>query len=298
MDQPTSQDWILGYATNASAAAVEPFMRSARRWHPSPGCRIVLFVSANGAQAVDVHALAQRYAVDLIPATSQWAGQRPLRTKIAARGALAWWRLWAPADSAAALALGAWLHPHYTRWLDYHRFLQAHPRAGKVFLSDVTDVIFQANVFERIDPHRLTIAELPLAFDGRNIDSAWMRDAAGPQRLRALMGRTVLCIGTVGGPWRRVAELCQTLWQTMCDRPFRGVEQAIFNDLYYRGALGSCVLRANDGDFVLTTTSPEDCPGLALRPDGLGLGARTPAVVHMFNRLPPLWQRALGVGLG
>ena len=83
---------ILGYATNAPAEAIYPFVVSARRWHRPDDTRIALFVTPDGADAGAVHALANEFGIELLPATSQWRGPRSRWAKIAARGALAWWK--------------------------------------------------------------------------------------------------------------------------------------------------------------------------------------------------------------
>jgi len=304
---------ILGYATNAPAEAIYPFVVSARRWHRPDDTRIALFVTPDGAEAGAVHALANEFGIELLPATSQWRGPRSRWAKIAARGALAWWKAWDRLDQvrqvenpsgtgnsvrysqdrSREIALGSWCHPHYTRWLDYLRMLETNRGIGEVFLSDVTDVIFQRNIFERLDPQRLSIAQQPLVYDGHNVDSGWLRDALGPNRLEALMGQPVMCVGTVGGPIGPMIQLCQTLWNTFAQRPFGGVEQAYFNDLFYCGALGSCAVRSNDEGFVLTITSPQECPRLTAGPNGLRYAGSVPAAVHMYNRLPEQWRASI-----
>jgi len=285
---------ILGYATNAGAAAIHPFVASARRWHPADQCRIALFVTP-GVDAAAVQALADQHDIELVPATSQWSSAPRSRIgKLAARGALAWWRFWdlrqpASNDLSRQLALAAWFHPHYARWFDYWRYLQLMPNIEHVFLSDVNDVIFQNDVFDSIAPTGLTLAALPLVFDGRNVDSQWLRDALGERRLAQLIGKPALCIGTVGGRIDAATDLCRRMWQTFDASPYGGVEQAYFNDLYYRGAFDGSVVMTNQDRFVLTITSPAECPKLEAVDGGLREGDVTPAVVHMYNRLPANW---------
>lgn len=285
---------ILGYATNASAEAIAPFVASARKWHSESDCKIVLFVSSGGPNAQGIAELAEKYSIDLVPATCLWNGRRNLSSRLGARGALAWWRKFNKNGlhsnfDASAHALAAWIHPHYSRWYDYHRFLSLYPTFKSVFLSDVTDVFFQGNVFPQIEKNGLTVAKQPHTFNHSNVDSIWMREAYGAKRLEELQGKTAICIGTIGGDLNSVLRLSHAMWSDFYAKPHRGIEQAIFNHLFYSNTFSKVFEKSNQDPFVLTISDPKDCANLNIDERGIHDGGSYPSVVHMYNRLPNDW---------
>lgn len=289
---------ILGYSTNSNVSAMLPFIASARKWHPKKESKIVIFVSCEREDANALALIANEYDVDLIPATSQWSGRRSLLQKLGGRGALEWWKNFNRNNyklfaDARAIAQAAWLHPHFTRWFDYYRFIDLYPTLESVFLSDVTDVFFQGNVFSRLEATGLTVAVQPHAYNYTNVDSYWMRDAYGNEFLEEIQGKKAICIGTIGGDCMSVKQLCMRMWSEFMNAPYRGVEQAVFNKLYYSGVFDEVFEKTNMDSYVFTISDPNDCPGLRIDERGMSDGGEVAAVVHMYNRLPSNWHSAV-----
>jgi hypothetical protein len=173
----------------------------------------------------------------------------------------------------------------------YAGWLEAHPEADHVLLTDVRDVIFQGDPFARPLPGALTAAlEDPLGTlgsDGAN--AVWLRALAGPPTWWRLAGKPISCSGTVLGPRAAIQHYLAVMEETLAQAPFgdpqlNGIDQGAHNLLLYTGLVPDVHWLAN-GDLIYTVgyLLPDElhvnADGDIIAPDG-----RVPTIVHQYDR--------------
>lgn len=163
-------DLVLGYATGYDASMIAPFVRSLRAVFDGPVALVV-------DDRPDVQELLEEHGVEAV---------HPEETQG-----------WEP-------------HPVMARFASYARLIERYPNAIDVLLTDVRDVIFQAEPFGP-PPRRLEVfVEYE---DGRLRDHAFnvkhMTALVGEEMTATLMDKPCICVGTVMGPRDDIARFCR-----------------------------------------------------------------------------------------
>ncbi len=165
-------DLVLGYATGYDAAMIAPFVRSLRAVFNG---HVALIVD----DRPDVLELLEEHGVEaVLPETG--AGWEP--------------------------------HPVMARFAAYARLLDRWPNAVDVLLTDVRDVVFQAEPFGP-PPRRL---EVFVENEGGVLrDHAFnmkhMTALVGDEMAATLADKPCICVGTIMGPRDEVARFCRVL---------------------------------------------------------------------------------------
>lgn len=165
-------DLILGYATGYDAAVIAPFVRSLRTCFDGPVALVV-------DDRPDVLELLSDHGVEAVFA-DEISG-------------------WAP-------------HPVMARFAAYARLIERWPNAVDVLLTDVRDVVFQAEPFGP-PPRRL---EVFVEYEnGRLGDHAfnmkYLTALVGEEMADSVRDKPCICVGTVMGPRDEIARFCRTL---------------------------------------------------------------------------------------
>jgi hypothetical protein len=204
-----------------------------------------------------------------------------------------------PAESVPSLKRGMLrFHgmPHVTRYFHYADYLAGHDGFSQVLLSDVRDVVFQADPFAGwsrglyvgMENPALTIATEPF-------DRDWVLDAYGEAMLARLGDRQVSCSGVTFGDAESVKRYIDRILEEALRLPFskmktRIYDQAFHNKLLHEGELGDVHLCqplrspiATLGCFDPAAFTVAD--GLLLNEDG-----RPAAIVHQYDRHSVLVQ--------
>lgn len=165
-------DLVLGYATGYDAAMIAPFVRSLRAVFHGH----VALVVDDRPDVLDLLAAHGIEAVHPEPVTG-----------------------WEP-------------HPVVSRFAAYARLIERYPDAADVLVTDVRDVVFQAEPFGP-PPRRLEV--FVENEDGRLGDHAfnmkYMTALVGREMAATLADRPCICVGTVMGPRDEVARFCRLL---------------------------------------------------------------------------------------
>lgn len=246
-------DLVLGAATGYDVADIAPFVRSLRAVYQ--GC-VALVVDETPA----LTSFLRNHDVEIIPATSS-----P--------------RQWSP-------------HPVMTRFAAFDHILAQRTHVRSVLLTDVRDVIFQADPFHPA-PGAL---ELFVEFEGRRLGD----HAFNYKHLRALVGddlaatvadQPCLCVGTVMGSRANISRLCRTILmlgaipRSHIGGAF-GADQAACNLAAHLGLVEHEV-KANYGRVATVGLTPPDTlyvrDGTILNPDG-----SVSPIVHQYDRHPHL----------
>lgn len=250
------RDIILGLAAGYHSGDLRPFAASLHRSGFAGRC--VLFVSASTTGAGSLAA----FGIEAV------AFERP--------------------PDQAHVPYNAW------RYFLYRDVLRATPDCGLVLLTDVRDVVFQADPFSFDWPEGFcAMLEDPSATVGSCAHtSRWVRGHLGEAALADLAGFPLSCSGVSLAP----ARLMRAYLERLCARllPFTpgprmaGYDQGVHNLVLRRDPPGPVHFLGNDGP-VLTLGSKPDDP--AVDADGLVRNdAGQPAVlVHQYDRKPALF---------
>lgn len=165
-------DLVLGYATGYDAAMIAPFVRSLRAHFDGPAALVV-------DDRPDVLELLADHDVEAVFADSISG--------------------WEP-------------HPVMARFAAYARLIERWPHAVDVLLTDVRDVVFQAEPFGP-PPRRLEVFvenETAVLAD-HAFNMKYLVALVGEEMAASLADKPCICVGTVMGPRDEVARFCRTL---------------------------------------------------------------------------------------
>lgn len=246
---------VLGAATGYGPRAVRAFVASLRAVQDGPAAILTDRPEALGP-------LLERFGVDcLVPA-------RP--------------RGYAP-------------HPGTARFLDSLQAIEAlYPEAETILLSDVRDVVFQADPFAP-PPARLCFFQeaepRTLAQHGANL--RWIAALVGAGLARGIAERPCICSGTLLGPRAAMLRLIRQMLLLMAipraavPAAF-GADQAAVNLVAHWGLAGEADILPNHGRVAtIGMTPPErlslDAAGVIRNAEG-----SASAIVHQYDRHPAL----------
>lgn len=285
-------DLILGAATGYPAGQVQLFLQSLARIGFDG--RLVLFVH-RGQMPSMKKLLRERVPsldVELVRVRSIREHAKLVRSCIK--------RLFAalPAETFPSLKrrmLRFHGKPHVTRYFHYADYLASHAGYSRVLLSDVRDVVFQADPFAGVESglsfgmesEELTIATEPF-------DRGWVLDAYGEEMLQRIGHMQVSCSGVTLGDFRSIERYVDLILQEALRLPFRQMktriyDQAFHNKLLHCGELEG-VERCQPLKSRIATLGCLDSTRFSLSSAGQLLNAdgRVAPVVHQYDRHPIL----------
>ncbi|MFN6955592.1 MAG: hypothetical protein ACK4PG_12425 [Acetobacteraceae bacterium] len=241
---------VLGAATGYGPRQVKAFVASLRAVHGGPAAILTDRPDALGP-------LLARFGVDcLVPSTP---------------------RGYAP-------------HPGSARFLDAWQAIGAlYPDAGTILLSDVRDVVFQADPFAPPPAGIEFVIEAEprtLAQHGANL--RWISALAGPGIARSVAGAPCVCSGTILGPREDMLRLIRQMMLLMAvprsavPAAF-GADQAAVNLIAHWGLVGGAAVLPNHGRIAtIGMTEPGrlsvDAAGVIRTDD------HASAIVHQYDR--------------
>jgi hypothetical protein len=184
-------------------------------------------------------------------------------------------------------------HPNSARFLAFLRAIEDHyPAARVILLSDVRDVVFQADPF-RPEPRHLCLfreAE-PLTLGEHGANLRWLARLVGQHLARGLADRPCICAGTLLGPRAEMLRLLRQILlvlaipRTAVPAAF-GADQAAVNLIAHWNLAGEAEILPNYGRVATIGLTPPgmvslDAEGRIRNPDG-----SISAVVHQYDRHP------------
>lgn len=243
---------VLGYATGYDAADIAPFVRSLRAVFDGTVALVV-------DDRPDVAALLSEHDV----------------IAVAPHGVDGW----AP-------------HPVMQRFVAFDRLLRGWPDMDGVLITDVRDVIFQADPFLSRPDRLLAFQENEAGvLADHAFNMKYIRALAGEDLAHAVSQQPCVCVGTVMGPRADILRFCRiilmlaTTPRSTIGGAF-GADQAACNLAIHLGLIDAEVL-PNYGRVATLGMSPGSSltfqNGKVVNPDGT-----TSAIVHQHDRHPQL----------
>lgn len=241
---------VLGYATGYGVAQIAPFVLSLRAWFRG---EVTLVVDSDPAM------------LDFLAAHD---------VQILHRGPVTGWR------------------PHVAveRLATFDALLRRMPAAASVLLTDVRDVVFQADPLSPA-PTAIEAFEEPGTCGDHRFNMKYITALAGPGIADVVRNQPALCVGTVAGPAGELARMCRTLLM-LSARPRSamggafGADQAGFNIAAHLDLVP--MVRCPNFSRVATLGLVEGAT-LAIKGDRIlnPDGGASP-VVHQYDRHPHL----------
>jgi hypothetical protein len=194
----------------------------------------------------------------------------------------------------------AYMHPHCARYFFYQSFLrECGGSYSQVMLTDVRDVLFQADPFAFEMPDGLSVF-----FEDRSrnlgscaVNSRAMLQAFGRATLRDMGGLPIACPGTTIGTGAAIREHLAGVTRILCELKHRkAVDKAVHNFLVHRAPPAKLHPFENFSGPVLTLGHVDPARlqfndrGQIISPTGHAINT-----LHQYDRHPGLAQKLLNV---
>lgn len=306
---------VLGAAIGYGAEDVRPFLSSLR----NSGYRGDIALIADLRFMDARHPLLAN--VILVPAT-RWAfgiGSRLRKTRAGQLFVLnPWqWVCWlllkmmdllpinAGQRKRYRLAWAEWFyHPQLSRFFHYQRFIRLHDYQ-RVLLSDVRDVIFQADPFQHLPQKGLGVGmeAIHYTLSSQSWNATWVRTAYGDKALKQIGMNPVSCSGVTYGDRAAITHYVDLMVDEILGLGFHAVcqagDQGMHNFLLWTGELGQVTRLVSLGSAV-ATLHDIDAHSLTFNTDGklLNSDGSIVSIVHMYDRLPGVSERLLRANVG
>jgi len=267
MNSKGAENLVMGFATNLEPKRIEIFAKTLRRIYPPDECDLVLYVHTVSDELRD---LAKKYCINFTYTYNNYTYSVGKFSKAINRCIIY------PVKWLAKLTrnipslkvifydlypvlIKLWHHPQIIRFLYYMDFLSANRTYKKIFISDVKDVAFQAPFFNVISDPGLSVFGEDKIFGTAYWNTLWYRTAYGIDELKKIEGKEAFNVGTVLGGFGAVEKFLSLFCGELLKHPFGYVEQAVFNKLYYSGALNKLPVKAyKNAEILLTIADPID----------------------------------------
>jgi hypothetical protein len=283
---------ILGMATGYSAEAVRPFLRSVLI--TDFNCKIVLFVHRGQAAPFQqmIKSCFPMLDVDIIKIRSIGAYSRIMRKIMRIFMHLIFYVTpFSLRESTKISLIKFYGLPHQTRYFHCAQYMRSHPEFSLILLSDIRDVVFQADPFADLaDGLHLGLESPKLTIATQRDNRRWMIEVYGETLLNRLGHHQISCSGVTLGDAASIKVYVNKMLDEIIHVPLFKLEhqildQAIHNKLLYCGELPTVHLCQplqstiatvgvlTEGDLTVDST------GMLLNTDG-----RPAPIVHQYDR--------------
>lgn len=212
-----------------------------------------------------------------------------------------------PASASRRRRTAAWCgrlfhHIACSRYFYYLSFLEAHAaRYDRVMLTDVRDVLFQANpfVWTSAAPLQFFLEHRDVTIGTQAGNALWVRNTYGEAELARIADRRVSCsgitLGTTQGMLGYLAAMTDELTRaTPRIAGFDGYDQGVHNHLVWSNAFPAAELLENGRGPVLTMHGvPENEFHANARGELVDDTGAVVPVLHQYDRHPALRDRLL-----
>lgn len=253
---------IMGMAKSYDWSVLEPFVTSAKK--NCPNAELVLFVD-------DI---------------SDFTRSRLIKWKVAYIDIM-------PDEFKSSV-------PNNSRWKIFSDFLEVYgTNYVQVFITDIRDVIFQADIFEAFKNHTnylgyaTEVDDIRGSKTGDRVNYDWLTDCFDKETADKFLDKKIICDGTTIGTVKEIETFAKKMWETVfaveSRVDFRIHDQAIANYLFYENLLPIENMIEIDVDSEIFTMALAD--NFSVQGDKIRRGdGGIPAVVHQYDRHEELIQ--------
>ena len=290
---------VLGSGTDYSAEQMRPFVSTLRETGFSGEVAIVVYDD----QCAALHDLVKRFSLSLIPIsrTPKWL-PRLIARRIQSRKRMRYLHHWL-ATALPGLCrqrsilelFSQTLHHFYHissgRYFVYFRFLNRRKEEfSYILLSDVRDVIFQADPFRyAARPGIYCFLDPAVRLGDEPVNTRWTVNLFGDDYYDTRKGSRIFCSGTIIGDYHSMIDLLQQMCAVLIQTLPRAVgqigdDQAAYNHLLWENRIANAIYCENSENAVMTLKNAAtdslmfDVNGAVLNQDG------SPApVLHQYD---------------
>ena len=176
------------------------------------------------------------------------------------------------------------------RYFFYYNFLKDN-NYQKVFLTDISDVFFQGDVFEKVEKGKLSVFsenhEIPLGEERHN--RGWIVEGYGEKTLEQLKKKPIYCSGTILGNNDTILAFLKDYTVHISENQLpvymKGLDQGIFNYLIHSEKY-QYINKVNNGEVVFTI-GIQGWQDIIISDDKVVYSKslnNIPKVIHQYNR--------------
>ncbi|HEV2694392.1 MAG TPA: hypothetical protein VG347_15980 [Verrucomicrobiae bacterium] len=215
---------VLGLVSNMTLEKAQPFFLSLEK----SGYRGEICMAVSGLDAA-TQAFLRARRVQLIPYERERLKPRWTR-------ALRWLAAIMPPGQRRIMEsrlAPAYIHPHCSRYFFYQSYIESCSAAySHVFLTDVRDMIFQADPFAFEVPDGLSVflADRSKTIGTCDFNTSSMRRGFGERALQAWRDKPIACAGTTLGTTEAIRDYLEKVTRLLCGTKQReSIDQGVHN---------------------------------------------------------------------
>lgn len=189
------------------------------------------------------------------------------------------------------------INPCNTRLVKYRSIIQDSWMYDAFFISDVRDVVFQADPFKDITENFLYCFQEDSGgtIGNEEFNSFWIRNIYGQERLEELQNSSIVCAGTIMGSRLRLIDLYTVMIEDLeamaMDAMIYGMDQGIINNICHSpfASIIPIILKKN-GDIVATLGITldkklgKDVLSIDENSGTIKINDLVPAAIHQYDR--------------
>jgi len=190
----------------------------------------------------------------------------------------------------------SWCYVNYylatIRFVLYYNFLVSNKYAN-VFFSDVSDVIFQSNIFDAVVPSKIMAFEekkdVMLGQDEYN--SQWVIETCGNEAFEKISSKNIYCSGTILSDYETAIHFLKDYIKLMLSKDFKrkivGLDQGFYN--YMVSFQQKEYFQKSENGEVIFTVALNKAEEFIIEGNKISYSEKrnkVPVVVHQYTRHP------------
>lgn len=190
------------------------------------------------------------------------------------------------------------------RFILYYNFLLSN-RYDNVFFSDVSDVVFQQDIFKSVTASKIMAFEekkdISIAADEYN--SKWVIECCGSEAFEKIKDKNIYCSGTILGDYNASMAFLKDYIEVMISREFKrkivGLDQGFYNYMINYLKL-PYFIRSENADVVFTVAlnSPDDFMFIGDKVFYKDKQDKMPSIIHQYTRHPDISAKIKAIYAG
>lgn len=174
------------------------------------------------------------------------------------------------------------------RWKYFQKYLLDNKsQYENVFITDVRDVMFQADLFERYKQYDnyIVFALESMLICEEPVNTNWLKRDFGDDVYNSISQNNIICGGSICGSVSAIIELADVINSIQeTHEQLRGLDQAALNYIVWGGQyLKDIKVLTSDADGIIATIGFEKLTG-KVHDGKIYVNNNIPAVVHQYDR--------------
>lgn len=190
----------------------------------------------------------------------------------------------------------SWFYVNYylatMRFVLYYNFLVSN-KYDNVFFSDVSDVIFQADIFKAVVPTKIMAFEekKDVTLGQEEYNRRWVIETTGHEALKKISSKNIYCSGTILTDYNTAIKFLKDYIKLMISRDFKrkmvGLDQGFYN--YMISYQQKEYFEKSENGDVIFTVALNTAEEFVIENNKISYSEKKgciPSVVHQYTRHP------------